>query len=60
MPKPERTTGSTDPGFPKEENMNRRRRRGASMLETMMVLCIMLFLFFSLFQVYSWVVAKIF
>ena len=40
--------------------MNRRRRRGASMLETMMVLCIMLFLFFSLFQVYSWVVAKIF
>lgn len=40
--------------------MNGRRRRGASMLETMMVLCIMLFLFFSLFQVYSWVVAKIF
>ncbi len=40
--------------------MNRRRRRGATMLETMMVLCIMLFLFFALFQVCQWVVTRIF
>ena len=39
---------------------SRRRQRGASMLEGMIALCFMCFIFFALLQVYQWCAARIF